>query len=113
MDYYWFAILDNIKYGLTFITVLFFILGCVIAAFYSNCINNERKSSIIFCYTLVFTMFLVILNVFIPSQKQMAFIIAAPYMFEDKQIDDKAKNLKDILRIGKEYIKAQLDEKDK
>ena len=43
----------------------------------------------------------------------MAFIIAAPYMFEDKQIDDKAKNLKDVLRIGKEYIKAQLDEKDK
>ena len=49
MNYYWFAILDNIKYGLTFLTALFFILGCVIAAFYSNCINNERKSSIIFC----------------------------------------------------------------
>lgn len=48
---------------------------------------------------------------FIPSQKQLAFIIAAPYIIENEDLQQAGKNTGEIIKLGTEYLKDILDEK--
>lgn len=49
-----------------------------------------------------------LLQTFIPSQKQLAFIIAAPYIVENKQLQEAGKNSAEIIKLGTEYVKDML-----
>ena len=53
------------------------------------------------------------LGTFIPSQKQMAFIIAAPYIVENQELRDATKNTAEIIKLGSEYLKDVLKPEDK
>lgn len=49
---------------------------------------------------------ILMLNIFIPSQKQLAFIIAAPYIIENEDLQQAGKNTTEIIKLGTEYLKG-------
>ena len=114
MGYYLFAILPNIKtlLGIT-IAVLFtlVILGFVATAENENTLVKEedmeqdfRSIKLLFILSCIFSLIIT----FIPNQKQLAFIIAAPYIVENQQLQEAGKNSAEIIKLGTEYVKGIL-----
>lgn len=62
----------------------------------------------VFKPTFYITIVLGLLQTFIPSQKQLAFIIAAPYIVENQQLQEAGKNSAEIIKLGTEYVKDVL-----
>lgn len=114
MKYYLFAILENVGFILT----LFFIISSIAMFFYIigrviSYIDDDIKEIVdkIGKWFVPFYIILTLLGTFIPSQKQMAFIIAAPYIVENKDLQDSAKNTAEIIKMGTEYLKKALEDK--
>lgn len=113
MGYYLFAILPNINAGITFLfgifTLLVLVLSIALTIFIedSDCDNYKFLIKLAkWLYPVYACIFL--LTVFIPSQKQMAFIIAAPYIVENQQLQEAGKNSAEIIKLGTEYVKDVL-----
>ena len=113
MGYYLFAILPNINAGIVFLfgifTVLVLVLSIALTVFIedSDCDNYKF---LIKCAKWLYPVYacIFLLTVFIPSQKQMAFIIAAPYIVENQQLQEAGKNSAEIIKLGTEYVKDVL-----
>ena len=113
MGYYLFAILPNINAGIIFLfgifTLLTLILSIALTVFIedSDCDNYKF---LIKCAKWLYPVYacIFLLTVFIPSQKQLAFIIAAPYIVENQQLQEAGKNSAEIIKLGTEYVKDVL-----
>lgn len=114
MKYYLFAILPNIQILLGFIIAVLFVFA--ICGFIVVASKNEDKkmseikdedfktASLLFVLGCVFSL----IATFIPNQKQLAFIIAAPYIMENKELQEASKNSAEIIKLGAEYLKQTL-----
>ena len=118
MNYYLFAILENIKtasYIISFVGGFAFIL-CA-AMYFGAKVNDDEDFLSFFKHALnrVTPIFLIslMIAIFVPNQKQAAFIIAAPYIVENQDLKDASKNTAEIIRLGTEYLKQALEVKDK
>ena len=114
MKYYLFAMLPNIKTLLgIMIAVLFIIaiLGFIATAENEHIEFEENKTEVDFGLVKLFFVFGCIFSLiitFIPNQKQLAFIIAAPYIVENQQLQEAGKNSAEIIKLGTEYLKQSL-----
>lgn len=114
MKYYLFAMLPNIKTLLGVIIAVLFafaILGIIIKAQNESMEFEENKTKLDFGpVKLLFSLGCIfsLIMTFIPNQKQLAFIIAAPYILENQQLQEAGKNSAEIIRLGTEYLKQSL-----
>lgn len=114
MKYYLFAMLPNIKTLLGVIIAILFvfaIFGFIATAEDENTLTEENDKESDFgpiklCFALACIFSLII--TFIPNQKQLAFIIAAPYIVENQQLQEAGKNTAEIIKLGTEYLKQSL-----
>lgn len=115
MWYYLFAILPNIQIALTtiqIVSVIFTILISVgIVLYYMEETEEFKVFKTIGKWLYPFLICITLLNMFIPSQKQLAFIIAAPYIVENEDLQQAGKNTGEIIKLGTEYLKDTLDDK--
>lgn len=113
--YYWFAIWENINCLLCSAVILLSIafgVGIVGAFITMDYPDNAHKTFIkVFKSVAPYLVVLSLLTTFFPSQKQLAFIIAAPYLLENQDIKDAGKNSAEIIKLGTEYVKDILKEK--
>lgn len=114
MGYYLFAILPNISTTLTILTVICAVCCVPITvatiAYHMDDIEDFKifkKIGKVFYPVLTL---LVLLNTFVPSQKQLAFIIAAPYIIENEDLQQAGKNTTEIIKLGTEYLKEILND---
>lgn len=115
--YYLFAIIDNIKSTLSLVSGITGILSACIAIgyliAYDECSCNDfKKVYEILTKTLKVSLITWIIsltiNTFIPTHKQLAFVIAAPYIVENKDVQEIGQNTLDIIKEGTEYLKESL-----
>lgn len=115
--YYLFAIIDNIKStlslvsGMTGTIAVLSVLACCIS--YDCCTSDEfKKVYAVMIKTLKVSLVTCIvsitINTFIPTHKQLAFVIAAPYIVENKDVQEIGQNTLDIIKEGTEYLKESL-----
>lgn len=113
MGYYLFAILPNINAGIIFLlgvfTFIILFLSIALVVFVENS-DEDTYKFLIKCAQWLYPVyaFIFVLNIFTPSQKQMAFIIAAPYIVENQQLQEAGKNSAEIIKLGTEYVKDVL-----
>ena len=118
MNYYFFAILENIKIASYIISTVsgFGFVFCV-ALYLGEKVDNDNYFLSFFksALKMVTPIFLIslMIAIFVPNQKQAAFIIAAPYIIENQDLKDASKNTAEIIRLGTEYLKQALEVKDK
>ena len=113
MGYYLFAILPNINLSIgmlliisSFMIVFWFVGFCITLDDYDEDLHKILTK--FGKYLVPFYCILIMLQTFIPSQKQMAFIIAAPYIVENQQLQEAGKNSAEIIKLGTEYVKDVL-----
>ena len=118
MKYYLFAMLPNIKLLISIIIAtlfLFAIIGFIAIATENEtmCVEDEKNEADLklACLCFIFGWILSFIITFIPNQKQLAFIIAAPYIMENQQLQDASKNSVEIIKLGTEYLKQTLSNK--
>lgn len=118
MKYYLFAMLPNIKLLISIIIAtlfLFAIIGFIAIATENEtmCVEDEKNEADLksACLCFIFGWILSFIITFIPNQKQLAFIIAAPYIMENQQLQDTSKNSVEIIKLGTEYLKQTLSNK--
>lgn len=107
MGYYLFAILPNINILLTVLLIFgALVIVCTFIATAETDSANEglKFAKVIVCIEVV----LGLMHTFLPSQKQLAFIIAAPYIVENQQLQEAGKNSAEIIKLGTEYVKDVL-----
>lgn len=112
MGYYLFAILPNINMtlGVLLVTTSFLISLWFVGFFITLDYDDDLHKTLtkIGKWFVPFYFILIILHTFIPSQKQLAFIIAAPYIVENQDLKDIGKNSTEIIKLGTEYVKDVL-----
>lgn len=116
MGYYLFAILPNIcntiavLLGMLTFPLILLTVGYVVTTDLSedNDLYKLTRSVAKWLYPLYIVIML--LNVFIPNQKQLAFIIAAPYIIENEDLQQAGKNTTEIIKLGTEYLKEVLND---
>lgn len=107
MSYYLFAILPNINILLTVLLIMGAI--AIFCAFVATAETDYAKDGwILSKYILCIMTVLGLIHTFLPSQKQLAFIIAAPYIVENQQLQEAGKNSAEIIKLGTEYVKDVL-----
>lgn len=115
MGYYLFAILPNIQTALTILQIVSVIFTVLISVGIVPCYMEETEEFKVFKtigkWLYPFLICITLLNMFIPSQKQLAFIIAAPYIVENEDLQQAGKNTGEIIKLGTEYLKDILDDK--
>ena len=115
MGYYLFAILPNIQAALTTLQIFSVIFTVLISVGIVLCYMEDTEDFKIFKtigkWLYPFLICITLLNIFIPSQKQLAFIIAAPYIVENKDLQQAGKNTGEIIKLSTEYLKDKLDDK--
>ena len=114
MGYYLFAILPNICTTLTILTTIC-ILCCVpvvvgTVAYHVDGIDDFKFFKRLGKFLYPAVIILILLKTFIPSQKQLAFIIAAPYIIENEDLQQAGKNTTEIIKLGTEYLKEILND---
>jgi len=113
MGYYLFAILPNINHGigalLCILSFLVILLSIAMIVFMDDrdCDNYKLFIKLSKWLYPIFA-FVFLFNMFLPSQKQLAFIIAAPYIVENQQLQEAGKNSAEIIKLGTEYVKDVL-----
>ena len=118
MNYYLFAMLPNIKTLLGVVIAFLFVfavIGFIATAEDENTLIKENdKESDLRAIKLSFVLgcILSLIITFIPNQKQLAFIIAAPYIVENQQLQEAGQNSAEIIKLGTEYLKTLLEEKN-
>ena len=118
MMYYLFAIWENINCllctAVIFLGIVFFasLLGSTITM---DDPEEDVHKTLTKVLKRVAPYFIVMstLFTFFPSQKQMAFVIAAPHVVENQELRDAGKNSAEIIKLGTEYVKEILQEKVK
>lgn len=120
MGYYLFAILPNINNTIGFMlivaTVMAILFTIAIVLITSDGLDDDDFSRFLKKHAKWFYptyIILGLLNVFIPSQKQLAFIIAAPYIIENEDLQQAGKNTTEIIKLGTEYLKGVLDDSNR
>ena len=111
MGYYWFAILPNINVTVSMLLVVStFLIALWFVGFLTTFDIDDLHKVIrkIGKWFVPFYVILILLQTFIPSQKQLAFIIAAPYIVEKQQLQEAGKNSAEIIKLGTEYVKDVL-----
>lgn len=123
MGYYLFAILDDVKTWLGiftalsgFFTGLFGVMQCIqqvtVLDSSSYTLENNKKFLELLkkWFKISITVFIIMFtfSTFLPSQKQLAFVIAAPYIVENQQLQEAGKNSAEILKLGTEFVKDVL-----
>lgn len=115
MIYYLLAILNNIRTTTEIMTVISFISLGSLTIFLALLISEGTEIPVYlkkFHRALcIVASIMLILATFIPSQKQVAFIILAPAIVENKDMQETLKNIPEIARLGTEYLKEMLQEK--
>lgn len=115
MGYYLFAILPNIQTALTTLQIVSVIFTVLISVGIVLCCIEDTEEFKVFKtigkWLYPFLICITLLNMFIPSQKQLAFIIAAPYIVENGDLQQAGKNTGEIIKLGTEYLKDILDDK--
>lgn len=116
MGYYLFAILPNIcntisvLLGILMIPLILLTVGYIL--FTDSDTDDEyyklTRSIARWFYPLYFA--LLMLNTFLPNQRQLAFIIAAPYIVENEDLQQAGKNTAEIVKLGTEYLKEILND---
>ncbi len=107
MGYYLFAILPNINILLTVLLIFGAII--MICSFVATADTDAAKDGLMFVkFILYIEIVLGLMHTFLPSQKQLAFIIAAPYIVENQQLQEAGKNSAEIIKLGTEYVKDVL-----
>lgn len=108
MFYYLFVMLDSIiglfAFLMTISAIALFITFEIMA---SGNISDEKGTKIGRISLFSFITFL-LLTIFTPNQKQLAFIITAPAIIENKDLQEVVKNTPEIMRLGTEYLKEIL-----
>lgn len=111
--YYWFAILDNICCTLAILVIVGTIMSiilffCIVTT--ENDYDKTGHNNLVKIGKWLYPTWIIsiLLITFLPSQKQMAFIIAAPYIIENQELKDAGKNTTDIIKLGTEYLKEAL-----
>lgn len=116
MIYYLLAILNNINLTIGIIAGLSLVLSMIFLIAYNIKLSDEEDISNEFklmCKISYITMCVSwFLFTIIPSQKQAAFIIVAPAIVENKDLQDTLKNIPEIAKLGTEYIKEMLQKGD-
>ena len=114
MGYYLFAILPNICTTLTILLVTgaFCSIPLIVAsvAYYVDDVEDFKIVKNIGKVFYPVMVLLIMLNTFIPNQKQLAFIIAAPYIIENEDLQQASKNTAEIVKLGTEYLKEVLND---
>ena len=112
MKYYLFAMLPNIKILLTILCVILFVLMlCAISSAGEEehtdkkAYKEDIKTAKVF---FISSIILGLITSFIPNQKQVAFIVAAPYLMENQNLKDAGNNATEVLKLGTEYLKQTL-----
>lgn len=112
MGYYLFAILPNINMTLgVLLVVTSFLISLWFVGFFITLDDDDdlhKTLTKIGKWFVPFYVILILLHTFIPSQKQLAFVIAAPYIVENQQLQEVGKNSAEILKLGTEYVKDVL-----
>ena len=113
MGYYLFAILPNINVGIIFLFSIFTVLALILSIELTVFIEDsdcDNYKFLIKCAKWLYPVYacIFLLTVFIPSQKQLAFIIAAPYIVEHQQLQEAGNNSAEIIKLGTEYVKDVL-----
>lgn len=110
MGYYLFAILPNINVLLTVLICMGAI--AMLVAFVATADTDYAKDGFSFArFVLYIEVALGLVHTLLPSQKQMAFIIAAPYIVENQQLQEAGKNSAEIIKLGTDYLKEIVNEK--
>lgn len=112
MMYYLFAIADNISIVSKMVAafVVIAIAPCLVIHYIDTSDDSFSKPlKLLVPLLIVFSA----LAVFFPSQKQLAFIISAPYIVENQDIKEAGKNVAEIAKLGTEYLKDVLKETNK
>lgn len=114
MGYYLFAILSNINTALLFVQVITVVaaipLTIAVVGYYMDDIEDFAIFKKIGKWFYPFLICITLLNTFIPNQKQLAFIIAAPYIIENEDLQQAGKNTTEIIKLGTEYLKEILND---
>ena len=114
MGYYLFAILPNINTAILAIqTITVFAaipLTIAVIGYYMDGIEDFAIFKKIGRWFYPLLVCITLLNVFIPSQKQLAFIIAAPYIMVNEDLQQAGKNTTEIIKLGTEYLKGVLND---
>lgn len=116
MIYYLFAIMDNIccAFAILFILSSIFIGFTLIASgldYINDYDENYKRGIKLLKKWITPYIILLLLGIFIPSQRQLAFILIAPQIVENKDIQETFKNIPEIAKIGTEYLKEVLNDK--
>ena len=116
MGYYLFAILPNICSTIVILLGILMIPLILLTVAYVLLTDVDKddetykltRSVAKWFYPLYFA--LLMLNMLIPSQRQLAFIIAAPYIVENEDLQQAGKNTAEIVKLGTEYLKEILND---
>lgn len=113
--YYLFAIINNIKCTLSLVSGLAGAVAVSVTIGYFlgyDCWTDSKKAYELFIKTLKVSLITCIIsitiNTFTPTHKQLAFVIAAPYIVENKDVQEIGQNTLDIIKEGTEYLKESL-----
>lgn len=112
MLYYWFAIADNLIGLFKFLAI--FLFGFSLISLHVSGEVGGEDSGLMFkggLWCLCISAFFGLLAVFTPNQKQLAFIVAAPTIVSNEDVQDTVKNLPKITKFGTDYIIEVLKEK--
>lgn len=118
MIYYWLAILENIRQCASNFCVLAVIIAILSSvALFIGCVEDVAelkkytyKPFKVSWIVLAITSFLL---TFVPTQKQAAFIVVAPAIIENKDVQDTLKNIPELTKLGTEYLVEMLKDAPK
>ena len=118
MIYYLFAILNDILTALGALLGLIVVLSIPTFAGFISDFEDPDSNEFKFIKKMlkieaISAAVLALLITFLPNQKQVAFIMAAPYIVENQELHDASKNTAEIIKLGTEYLKDILKETTK
>lgn len=105
MLYYFFAMVNNFKCFFITVSVVLTIVYGVKALFHTMEGEEDKlsKTPFMICILLFF------LASALPNQKQLAFIVAAPAIVNNEDVQGVVKDIPAIMKLGTEYLKETLE----
>lgn len=116
MLYYLFATIDNWGKYLNGMAWLFSCVGAIACVFYfaassDSDVPEKLAKTLWKIKNLLFVgLILGFISAALPTQKQLAFIIAAPVIVNNEDVQSTAKNIPEIMKLGTDYLKDILTE---
>lgn len=109
MAYYFFATLDNWKTLLAFIAVFtVFISFVTFVSWMEGHYYDDKKVRRVLKAGPIICCIAALLLAMIPSQKQLAFILVAPKIIENQDIQNGLQNSTEVFNLGTQYLKETL-----